>query len=65
MVGHLQIQLMAKVRQAAQIFIWIIGAENDSIDQREVIARTVADEHLPVAVEDLTARGRDACAIGV
>ena len=64
-IRHFKSQLIAEIGELAQILVRVFRAEHDGVDQRQVVAGTVADQHLAVAVEDLAARRGDARAVSV
>ena len=62
-IRDFQPQLIAEIGQPAQVFIGRLGAEYYGVDEGQVVACAVADEHLTVAVKDFAACRDDAGAV--
>ena len=64
MVGVLQPALAAKDDELTEIFVRIVGIDQNVRDQCQIERRAVADQHVAVAVEDFAACRRDAGVVG-
>jgi hypothetical protein len=57
-------QLVAELQHAQKALVGGLRVEEHVVDDDEVVARAVRDEHVAVAVEDIAARGGDRRPIG-